>query len=228
MTTTQVNDGAHAAVRRDDAADVASAQYGILRRRILDGELPVGHALVESALSTSAGVSRTPIREALARLEAEGLVERTTRGLRVRIRTIEEIHEIHEVRLALDVEAARLAAGRRTLIDLARLRHIQAQERAHTGEGQSSILHHDWHEAMRRAAHNDFLLTNVGAFDALLRLYDVNLYQDEDALTLAASEHGRIFEAIEAQDAATAAALTAEHGAAVRDRHITALVDSGL
>jgi len=95
--------------------------YERLRDEVVSGQLPEGAPLVEATVATRYGTSRTPVREALRRLEQDGLVERGARGLRVRIRGPEEILEIYEVRILLEAAAARHAAVRHTRLDLIRI-----------------------------------------------------------------------------------------------------------
>ncbi|WP_366083806.1 GntR family transcriptional regulator [Gryllotalpicola sp.] len=88
--------------------------HATLRREILDGILPSGAVLGEIEQSTRLGVSRTPLREALGRLVAEGLVSPGAgRRLVVTAVSPEQVRALFEVRKALEVEAARLAARRR-------------------------------------------------------------------------------------------------------------------
>ncbi|MBO0826374.1 MAG: GntR family transcriptional regulator, partial [Streptosporangiales bacterium] len=96
----------------------------MLKQAILKGELEPGQPLVETALAAWCEVSRTPIREALTRLEQDGLVDRTDRGLVVRQRSPEEILDIYETRLALEATAGRMAAERRTAHDLRLLKRL--------------------------------------------------------------------------------------------------------
>src|SRR5690606_26282547 len=81
--------------------------YDKIRDAIVSGELAGGTPLTESSLAAWCGVSRTPIREALLRLEQDGLIVRTERGPVVRSRSPEEILDIYEVRIALEATAAR-------------------------------------------------------------------------------------------------------------------------
>lgn len=216
-------------LRPSGATDIVNAQYVALRQRILEGSLPPGSPIVESAVSTEAGVSRTPVREALVRLEADGLVERSPRGgIRVRVRAIEEILELHEVRLTLEVEAARLAARRRTEIDLARLRRVQGLEAAQLHGNGSISLHHEWHTVLRAASHNGALAEALDRYDALVHVYDRVLMDDYATLEENAREHTVIFTALLEQRADDAGELMREHSRRIQERHLQALVESGL
>src|SRR5262245_32539894 len=102
--------------------------YTHLRDEILSGALPPGSELQEVALSATLGVSRGPIREAIGRLAAEGLVTvRPRRGAVVRELSTEEFLEAYQVREALEVMAVRLAVPRLTETDVAALETYVAE-----------------------------------------------------------------------------------------------------
>src|SRR5690625_2611384 len=99
--------------------------YEQLKESIYLGDLEPGQQLIESAVAQSLRVSRTPVREALARLEQDGLVVRTRSGLAVRDRTPGEVLDIYDVRVLLESAAGRAAAERRTNNDILELRQAQ-------------------------------------------------------------------------------------------------------
>src|SRR5689334_17238462 len=97
-------------------SDVA---YDFIRKKILSGEYPPGHALKTEVLSSEIGVSRTPVRDALHKLEADGLVIVQARlGASVKKMTVKEFREMCDLRLALESHAAGLAAINHTEADL--------------------------------------------------------------------------------------------------------------
>jgi DNA-binding GntR family transcriptional regulator len=117
-------------------ASHADRVYSALKRDILGGALAPGAALREEELGRFHHVSRTPVREALGRLESEGLAARHPRsGMVVSTPTLDEIVDLYVVREALEGMAARLATERRTEADLARLEILvqaaEAEARAH-------------------------------------------------------------------------------------------------
>ena len=96
--------------------------YDHVRQRILSGEYGPGAALMTEALAEEVGVSRTPVRDALRKLEADGLVEIQPRlGARVKQFDRQEFREMCELRLALEAQTAGLAAKNRTVEDLAEI-----------------------------------------------------------------------------------------------------------
>src|SRR5215212_7275999 len=97
--------------------------YTRLREGVLSGELAPGTVLNQANLAKTIGVSTTPLREALRRLKAEGLVELDAhRDARVTELKAEEARDLFEVRRSLDPLAAALAAQRRTKADIAEIR----------------------------------------------------------------------------------------------------------
>src|SRR6266852_5886750 len=90
---------------------LANAAYGVVRRRILRGQLSLGQAVSRRKLAAELGMSFLPVSEALLRLEFEGLLESRPRaGTRVRIPARQDVRGHYVVREALEVQAARLFA----------------------------------------------------------------------------------------------------------------------
>jgi len=110
--------------------------YRALRQDVLTLALPPGRLLVESQLAGRFRVSKTPVREALALLEQDGLVEIVPRrGVLVTAVTVRDVRELFELRMALEGAAAQLAAGRITGEDLQRLETLIAQSQEALAEG---------------------------------------------------------------------------------------------
>jgi DNA-binding GntR family transcriptional regulator len=136
--------------RRFDSTEV---QYARLRKEILDGVFAPGTILLETALSVKYGVSRTPVREALGRLAQDGLIERSTRGFRIKQRNPEQILEIYEARIALEARSAELAAKHRTDFDLARMAHLLDERQATTDPEHWSA--HDRERSTVKGGHGE-------------------------------------------------------------------------
>lgn len=86
--------------------------YGAIKARIIDGRLPPGAKILEAEFALELGTSRTPVREALIRLQSEGFCEAAPRGLRVAPLSARDIREINEVLSCLEAEAAERLARR--------------------------------------------------------------------------------------------------------------------
>ncbi len=116
---------------RHDRRKVTDWVYEEVRQAIIELRLKPGEALREAAIAEQLGVSKTPVREALARLEQEGLVETTSfKGAVVSGYSPEDLQEIYELRELLEGAAARAAAASASDEALERLRTLVAESRA--------------------------------------------------------------------------------------------------
>ena len=176
--------------------------YRDLRGEILDGVLAPGSVLAEVEQSTRLGVSRTPLREALSRLAADGLVAaRPGRGVVVTEIPVQRITELFEVRQALDEQAARLAARRR---NVAVFEGLQGEfRRAHELLDNGDPARHDYYALVGRldaaidaAAGNDFLVATLGGVRTHVARIRRLSHDDPERLREAAREHLMIVEAI--------------------------------
>lgn len=129
-------------------------------------------------------MSRTPVRNALARLEHDGLLDRAARGYTVRQRTPEEVVELFEARIVLELAVAETAAERRSVLDLARLSHLVERAEASDDRGELIELNNSFHVALREAAHNHAILELMARLDAQLAVYDSRVPPDDREVTL--------------------------------------------
>jgi DNA-binding GntR family transcriptional regulator len=193
-----------------------------LRERIAAGEIAPGVQLTEVGLASEFGISRTPVREAMNRLQYDGLLERDSRGMRVRALESEEVLDIYEVRIALESAAARAAAQRRSDFDLAKLRsEIDSMESLDpSDEGGRSPLAFSFHFAVWNASHNPTLI------EALQRLHVKVVGLASTTLVYpgrweaVVRECGELVDAIEARDVEAASKIGAAHMTAARDMRL--------
>lgn len=193
--------------------------YGQLRAQIIDGTLTPGTPLVEGALATTFGVSRSPIRDALSQLHYEGLLERHGRAMRVRVLMAEDILEIYEVRIALERAAARAAAERRTELDLGRLETLVTAmcELGSDATEQRPKLGHAFHFELWRASHNDTLVSTLEAVHLrVLGLSSTTLHYPERWTTFV-DESIEILQAIRVRDVEGAGASAERQMTSARD-----------
>jgi DNA-binding GntR family transcriptional regulator len=191
--------------------------YLVLREEIIDWELPPGSVLGEVEQSARLGLSRTPLREALARLTADGLVRaQAGRGLVVSDISVENIRELFEVRQSLEAQAARLAAIRHEGDVFHQLgREFQAVpqllERDDPARHAYYGLVERFDQAVDDAARNPYLVAALnGLRTHLVRVR--RLAKDNPVrLSAAAGEHLLIVQAIDARDADLAAHATHVH-----------------
>lgn len=193
--------------------------YLPLRSAIQSGEFPPGARLAEAALGRRFGVSRTPIREALRRLEQDGLVERGDRGLQVRTRSPEEIMEIYEVRIVLEGLAARFAASRSTALDLARLeRAAEVMEQLEDPEpAVRAETNLTYHRAIWRGSHNATLMDMLHNLQGHLTRYPATTLSQPGRWETVIHDHQEMLAAIRDGDADQARELAEAHIAAARD-----------
>lgn len=205
------------------AQDATSMQYAAIRAELLERRLEPGSILNESTLSARSGVSRTPVREALGRLEQDGLLERTPRGYRVRVATPEDVLEIYEVRIALETAAAVGAALRRSEYDLARLTHLHEQSTARDDASISGQLNDQFHQTLWLASHNRTLSTMLDQVVTKIRLFDRAPVSGAENLEATRDEHWAIIEALRTHDVVAAQASTNAHLTRTRDLRVAAL-----
>lgn len=132
--------------------------YDHLKQAILSGEVRPGERLLETKLAQSLGVSRIPVREAIRKLERDGLVVVfPRRGIYASSLDVHDIDDVYAVRAVLEGLAARLAADRRTDENLARLDAILAEMKGQADRGDSVGLFHTgrrFHEVVVEASGN--------------------------------------------------------------------------
>jgi len=191
--------------------------YRALREDITSGALQPGQRLTERSLAERLGVSPTPVREALQRLEHERLIERdAVRAIRVADPSVARLHELSLIEVALRGVAARLAAERATAAEVEAI--LTACDRA-----EALADARDWDEARVReilevtrgfhrlideAAHTQTLIDMIStetAFDWAFRLkWAVESHEDAASLHRSLEQHRRVAGAIEARDGAAA------------------------
>ncbi len=205
----------------------ALTPYERIREGIFSGEFAPGQPLTEKHLAQWCGVSRTPVREALGRLERDGLVTWTERGTVVRERTPEEILDIYDARVVLEALAARTAAERRSEHDLMMLSTIVDQASAVDPQDIEAKLGSSraFHTAVRKAAHNESLIDLLGRLNLQLARHadgHPTLGQDGrwgDAIDMYAS----LFRAIEGRDGESAHEISRRYFTEARKLRLQAL-----
>ncbi len=195
---------------------VAESVYQKLRDHIVFGHLQPGERLAEKQLAQQMGVSRTPVREALFRLEREGLIQVLPRqGAMVRRLSLEEARQVYEVRALLEGLAAQLAARNRPAEALAELRRILDASRQVMAEQDTRglILHNNrFHDLIVEMAGNQVLHTILSQLRSQVNLLRITLWSVfPGRLEQTLSEHERIHAALAAGDEAGAEAAAREH-----------------
>ena len=203
-------------------ADAAERAYTAIREGIRSGGFPIGSRLVERELCEKIGVSRTPVREALRRLSAEGLVSvRPNHGVHVAEWAEEDRNEIFALGAILQSYSARLAAQKITDVEIDALRElVDRMESLIERSGDNSEiadLDSRFHSAILDAAGNRRLaavINQVISLPVLLRSFQT--YESAD-MQRSIRHHREIIASLVARDADWAEAVTRSHILAARD-----------
>lgn len=184
-----------------------------LRRKISRGEIRPGQRLQQDLVGKELGVSSTPVREALRRLEAEGLVTYLpNKGVTAREVNPDRVHETFQLRELLEAFSTRIATPRLTKEDLKLLSALQQDMRASRKAEDMTTLtatNDQWHMIIHRAAGSELLrqmiatLWRASPWDTLWAIHDRPV--------AAVREHQRILEALRARDPLAAERAMAEH-----------------
>jgi DNA-binding GntR family transcriptional regulator len=187
--------------------------YQRLRSAILLGELRPNEPLIETDLAEHLGVSRTPIRESVQRLAADGLIVARRRGWAVREQSATEIRHIYEVRAALEGYAARLAAERATDDEIRQLEALGSQGLDNvTDPAHNVVLANDaFHEMLVDTAHNPLLTELVRRSCQYYFNYRIAATYSHGQLQAAVADHQQLVAAVRERDGDLSEALARAH-----------------
>ena len=175
--------------------------YGLILEAIDVGLYRPGDRLVESELAERFGVSRTPIREALQRLETQGLLTRDGRSLIVASLDHNQLAELYVVRAELEGLAARLAARHATPEEIRVLRDMVLEDNALLGDPAAlSRANRRFHKQIHLASHNRYLVQQLDLVHRSMALLATTSLAAEGRGEDALAEHLRIVEAISEGD----------------------------
>lgn len=204
---------AHAEPVEESSMSRVEQAYEHIRQAILSHQLKPGDRLREADLAEIIGVSRTPLREALARLESDGLiVNDPARGLAVMQLDYNMVGELYFIREVLEGTAARLAAQHASEVELTIIDEICDQYRRAMGdEAALSMRNRQFHEALYRCAHNRYLVKTLNGLHDALALLGGSMLSDPKRAEQTLHEHAEIVEAIKARDPDAAEQATRRH-----------------
>jgi DNA-binding GntR family transcriptional regulator len=187
--------------------------YESLRAAIQQGEIQPGERLREVELAGRLGVSRTPVREALKRLEAEGLVAfAPRRGLVVAQLDQQQVHELYALREVLEGAAAALAARHASEYEIEALQDlVRRHEEAGRNTAQLVEINRHFHATLYSAARNRYLLEALSSMHGSLALLRETTYAAAGRPAAALDEHREIARAIRWRDAASAEEAARRH-----------------
>lgn len=197
--------------------------YNTLRAEIIEGVHPPGARVTEQEVAVSAGVSRTPVREALRRLEAEGLLRFVPhQGAVVTTWSDQDAEDIFELRAMLEGYGARLAARKATNEDVSQMRQLAesqcraASERSPGHLERIADLNSQFHHRLLQAAASASLQATLATISSAPLVLQTFRDYDDDDLNRSAHHHLEIVEAVEAGDANWAESVMHSHVMAAR------------
>lgn len=185
--------------------------YGAVRAMILSGELKPDTGIDQQAFAMRLGISTTPLREALRRLEAEGyVVSEDHKEMRVAMLSFEHVENVYAIRLELDPYAVRLACQNMTSAQIRTVHSLLPPETGLTAI-ESLALNREFHRAMYSASGND-VLTRVldGLWDQCDR-YRIAVIEDHKEAEQSRREHAQMCDLLMERDADGLAALMRAH-----------------
>ena len=182
--------------------------FNTLRQAILKGELEPGERLMEIQLAERLGVSRTPIREAIRKLELEGLVLMIPRkGAEVAEISEKSLREVLEVRRSLEELAIELACQRITPEELTALEEAENRFARAVEDGEVMAIaesDENYHELIYQATANDRLVQILNNLREQMYRYRLEYIKDEDRRQILVVEHEHILRAVRRRDIADA------------------------
>jgi DNA-binding GntR family transcriptional regulator len=186
--------------------------YGQLRAEIRNQQLRPGDRLRETDLAQRLGVSRTPVREALKRLEADGMIQfAPPRGFVVTELTHRRVVELYAMREVLAGVAARFAAEQASPMEVQTLQELVIRQGVARNATESADLSSRLREEMTSAAHNEFLTRATSSLNDVLELLGRTTYSVPGRIESGWKENKKIVEAIARRDGAAAEEAARQH-----------------
>ena len=205
----------HFEVNMDEYLPLRDVVFKTLRQAILKGELEPGERLMEIQLAERLGVSRTPIREAIRKLELEGLVLMIPRkGAEVAKISESNLRDVLEVRRSLEELAIDLACQRITAEELESLNKAEVDFKAAIGNGdamQIAQTDEQFHEIIYNSTKNQKLVQILNNLREQMYRYRVEYLKDEKNFPILIREHSQIVEGLTAKDKTMLTAAMHKH-----------------
>ena len=209
MSVTEPSRGTHRLIERTTATEAATRA---LREIILNAEIPPGAPLRQDDLARKLGVSRTPLREALQRLEAEGLVRLDLhKGAMVAKPSIAQVSEVFELQEVLETMAGRIAVQRTTDADVEALRSLLAKHASIDEPTEWARANIEFHTRLYDIGGKPLLVEIIGLLRNRSGLYVHMLARSPEGRHRADQEHKEMVDALAAGDADALEELIRRH-----------------
>lgn len=187
--------------------------YQQLLSQIQRGQLKPGDYLREQAIAEALGVSRTPVREALRRLESDGLVISEPRfGMVIRDLSYAEVIELYQIREVLERTAAQMSARVITEVELQELEVIQSRmEKVRHDAREMALINHTFHVAILNSAKNRYLWKALESVQKAMLILGPSTMEFPERAETAIEEHRSLLDALRARDVTLAEKVMGEH-----------------
>ena len=201
--------------------------YDIIIEQMRQGVYRAGERIREEDVARRCGVSRTPVREALSRLQERGLLEASGAGLTVIRLTRQRVLDIYAIREILEGSAARFAAQHASESDLFAMEHFSnAFGQSLSDAEQMARFNRQMHDAICEAAHNSYLVSMLNALNDPLMLLPSTTFALPDRGAQAFEEHQAILEAIRQRNPDLAEKRARDHMAFARQARLKLMFDN--
>ena len=198
-----------------ESRPIRDIAYEVLKHAIITGEIPAGERIVETAYADRLHISRTPLREALRKLERDGLVEYIMRrGVVVRAFSIDDVEEIYTIRNALEMLTLPAIVQKATEEDIASLRERLSRMDALVKEKNIEELSPQaraFHTQLTAISGMNRILRVIEGQDEYIKRFSAMAIRQENRLKESHEEHHRLVDLVEARDLEAFTALMAHH-----------------
>lgn len=198
-----------------ESRPIREIAYEVLKHAIITGEIPAGERIVETDYAERLHISRTPLREALRKLERDGLVEYVLRrGVVVRAFTIADVEEIYTIRNSLEMLTLPAIVRNATAEDIAELRQMLAEmdEVLERGDLETlSPMARTFHTRLTRICKQYRILRVIEGQDEFITRFSAMAIRQENRRSSAHQEHHRLVELLEKRDLEGFTALISAH-----------------
>ena len=198
-----------------ESRPIREIAYDVLKKAIITGEIPAGERIVETEYADRLHISRTPLREALRKLERDGLVEYVMRrGVVVHAFTTEDVDQIYTIRNSLEMLTLPYIIERATPDDIAALREklaaMDALMKKDDVEGLSPLAR-EFHTCLTAISGKNRILRVIEGQDEYIRRFSAMAIKQENRRSDAHEEHHRLVDLVEKKDLPAFEALMNHH-----------------
>ena len=198
-----------------ESRPIREIAYEVLKKAIITGEIPAGERIVETDYADRLHISRTPLREALRKLERDGLVEYVMRrGVIVHAFTTEDVEQIYTIRNCLELLTLPDIIEKATPEDIAHLRELLAKMDELNAKNDVEALSpvaREFHTAITAISGKNRILRVIEGQDEYIRRFSAMAIKQEDRRNEANEEHHRLVDLIEQKDLPAFEALMKQH-----------------